>query len=165
MIEAARRAVATDTERLAELARAAVAELEPTRGGSVWKDREARREPLEEGFAGSIADPDQLVLVGTIDGTPVGYTVVVDEALDSGAVLGVVQDIFVEEEARGVGVGEAMMEEALVWCRSRGCVGVDAMALPGHRTTKNFFEDSGFSARLLIMHHDLRGEPASPDAP
>ena len=162
MIETARRAVAAEAGRLAELARAGIAELAPTRGGSVWKEREARREPLEERFAGAIADPDTLVLVGTIDDTPVGYSVVVCEPLHNGTVLGVIQDIFVEEEARGVGVGEAMMGEVLVWCRSRGCVGVDAMALPGHRTTKNFFEGSGFSARLLVMHHDLGAEPETP---
>jgi GNAT superfamily N-acetyltransferase len=162
LIEAARRAVAAEAGRLAELARAAVAELAPTRGGSVWKEREAQREPLEERFAEAIADPDTLVLVGTIDETPVGYSVVVCEPLHNGAVLGVVRHIFVEEEARGVGVGEAMMEEALVWCRARGCVGVDAMALPGHRATKNFFEDSGFSARLLVMHRDLSAESQTP---
>jgi GNAT superfamily N-acetyltransferase len=161
LIEAARPAVAAEAGRLAELARAAIAELAPTRGGAVWKDREARREPLEEGFTETIADPEALVLVGTIDDTPVGYSVVVCEPLDGGARLGVIQDIFVEEEARGVGVGEAMMKKALAWCRSRHCVGVDATALPGHRTTKNFFEDSGFSARLLIMHHDFQTEPST----
>jgi hypothetical protein len=37
----------------------------------------------------------------------------------------------------------------------RGCSGVDATALPGNRATKNFFEESGFTARLLVMHHRL----------
>jgi hypothetical protein len=31
-------------------------------------------------------------------------------------------------------------------------VGIDAFALPGMRETKNFFEGSGFTARLLVMH-------------
>ena len=34
---------------------------------------------------------------------------------------------------------------------------VDAFALPGHRATKNFFEEEGFTARALIMHRPLRG--------
>ena len=49
----------------------------------------------------------------------------------------------------------------VAWCRERGCLGIDAAALPGSRATKNFFEESGFSARLLVMHHAL-GEPAAP---
>ena len=31
----------------------------------------------------------------------------------------------------------------------------DAMALPGHRATKNFFEAHGFTARALVMHRRL----------
>jgi GNAT superfamily N-acetyltransferase len=67
--------------------------------------------------------------------------------------LGVIEDIYVEPEARAVGVGEAMMASALEWFTAEGCKGVDAYALPGDRHTKNFFEESGFSARLLVMHH------------
>ena len=40
-------------------------------------------------------------------------------------------------------------------CRGRGCVGIDAIALPGHRAAKNFFEAHGFTARALAMHHQL----------
>ena len=36
-----------------------------------------------------------------------------------------------------------------------GCVGVDSFALPGHRAAKNFFEESGFTARAIVMHHAL----------
>jgi hypothetical protein len=27
---------------------------------------------------------------------------------------------------------------------------------PGHRYAKNFFESNGFSARLIVMHHNDR---------
>ena len=76
-----------------------------------------------------------------------------------GSRLGVVSDIFVEEGARAVGVGEAMMGDLVAWCEAKGCAGMDAMALPGHRLTKNFFEESGFTARKLVMHHRLKEEP------
>ena len=48
------------------------------------------------------------------------------------------------------------MDQLLEWFRGRGCNGVDATALPGNRATKNFFEMSGFTARLLVMHHRMR---------
>ena len=66
-------------------------------------------------------------------------------------------DIFVEEDARGIGVGELMMGELVSWCRDQGCFGIDVMALPGHRAAKNFFEESGFTARQIVMHHRLGG--------
>jgi len=157
-MEAARRAVREDVPRLAELTRAAIAELTPTRGGSVWRAAEARTEPIEKGLEALLDDPDALVVVGTIDDVAVGYAVVRVEHLPDESRLGVIDDIFVEDEARGIGLGETMMTDLIAWSVDRGCFGMDAMALPGHRQTKNFFEESGFTARKLVMHHSLAGD-------
>lgn len=146
-------ATAGDVPRVAELARSGIAELEPMRGGAIWRAREARVEPIEEGLTELLDDAGSRMLVATIDGVVVGYSVVRLEHLVDGSVLGVVSDIFVEEEARQIGLGELMMDDLVAWCDERKCVGMDAMALPGHRATKNFFEESGFTARQLIMHH------------
>jgi hypothetical protein len=40
--------------------------------------------------------------------------------------------------------------------RGGGCVGIDALALPGNRQTKNFFESFGFTARAIVVHRRLR---------
>lgn len=155
-MEGVRPATEDDLPRLAELARAGIAELTPMKGGVVWAAREARAEPVEESLKVSLADDATHLVVGTIDDVPVGYASVRLETLNDGSCLGVVDDIFVEEGAREVGVGEAMMGELIAWCEAHGCFGMDAMALPGHRSTKNFFEESGFTARNLVMHHRLR---------
>jgi GNAT superfamily N-acetyltransferase len=144
-----------DLPRLGELARAAIAELTPMKGGAVWAAREARPEPVEDSLKASLADGATRVVVGTIDDVPIGYAVVRLEVLQDGSRLGVIDDIFVEEGARGVGVGEVMINDLIAWCAAQGCAGMDAMALPGHRVTKNFFEESGFTARKLVMHHRL----------
>ena len=155
MEEGCRPAEVADVPRVAELARLVIAELAPTRGGAVWKAREARREPIEDGLAALVDDPDTRMVVATIDGVVVGYAVARVEDLGDGSVLGVVDDIFVEEEAREIGLGELMMADLVAWCDDRKCIGMDAMALPGHRATKNFFEDSGFTARQLVMHRSF----------
>ena len=155
MLESCRPAEAADVPRIAELARLAIEELAPTRGGAVWKAREARAEPIEEGLEALLDDADARMVVATIDGVVVGYGLVRLEYLADGSVLGIVSDIFVEEGARQIGLGELMMDDLVAWCEERKCVGMDAMALPGHRATKNFFEDSGFTARQLIMHRSF----------
>ena len=154
-MEGVRPATENDLSRVAELARAAIAELTPMRGGGVWAAREARFEPVEESLRVSLADERTRMVVGTIDEFPVGYAAVHLETLNDDSTLGVIDDIFVEEGAREVGVGEAMMGDLVAWCAARGCSGMDAMALPGHRSAKNFFEESGFTARKLVMHHRL----------
>ena len=154
-MEGVRPAIDDDLARLAELARAAIAELTPMKGGVVWAAREARPEPVEESLKASLADDDTRVVLGTIDDVAIGYASVHVEVLNDGSRLGVVDDIFVETDACEVGVGEAMMGDLVAWCEAQGCTGMDAMALPGHRSAKNFFEESGFTARKLVMHHRL----------
>ena len=155
MVEASREAAPADVARIVELARLARAELSAMRGGDLWLAREAWPEPLDDVYDALVARDDALVVVGTIDDTVIGYGVVLVETLRSGAHLGVVTDLFVEEEARAVGVGEAMVNALVEHCTARACIGIDASALPGHRATKNFFETHGFTARALVMHRRL----------
>ena len=164
-MEGVRPAVPDDVERLARLTAEAVSEQIEGRGGRVWSQREARGVPAHASLAEAVTDPGQLVLAGTIDDTIIGYAVARTETLADGTLLGVVTDIFVEPEARGVGVGEVLVEEVLAWCGAQGCVGVDALALPGNRETKNFFETFGFKARALVVHRSLVDPPAPPRVP
>jgi GNAT superfamily N-acetyltransferase len=157
-VEGVRTATSDDVARIAELVTAGIDELEPTRGGEIWAVRDASAPPHEPRLEAALTDPSQRLLVGTIDDVIIGYTLGRIEQLRDGTCLGVIDDIFVEEGARGVGVGEAMIANALAWFVDAGCVGVDAVALPGHRVTKNFFEGSGFTARKLVMHHRIERE-------
>ena len=149
----ARPATADDLPRIAELARAVRDEMLQQRGGPLFLAREARREPFEESLAEELADADHALFAGTLDDVVLGYAAVHAETLRTGAVLARLTDLYVEPEARAIGVGECLMEAALAWSNQKGATAVDAYALPGDRDTKNFFEMSGFTARLLVMHH------------
>jgi GNAT superfamily N-acetyltransferase len=154
-LEAARPATAADIPELVELARALRAELRGLRGGELWEVRDARAEPLDAAFRDLLARSDALVVVGTIADAVIGYGTVEIEALRDGGRLGVIRELFVDREARAVGVGEAIAELLVAFCSEHECVGIDAFALPGHREAKNFFERSGFTARELTMHRRL----------
>jgi GNAT superfamily N-acetyltransferase len=162
-VEGARAAAPGDVARLAALARELSVELAPLRGGALWRARDARAEPLEDAIAALLARDDAHVVAGTIDAAVVGVGAVETEVLRDGRLLGRVTELYVEPTARGVGVGEAMTDALVAWCTARGCIGLDAFALPGHRATKNFFEGSGFTARGLLMHRPLSG-PTAPRA-
>jgi GNAT superfamily N-acetyltransferase len=68
---------------------------------------------------------------------------------------GRIECCYVEEGARGVGVGSALMESMVTWCTQRGCHDIDALALPGDRLSKQRLEASGFTARLLVLNRPL----------
>ena len=155
MTEASRPASDADLPRLAELARAAIEELRPTKGGAVWARREARAEPVEPTLARDLADPDTCVLAGTTDDAVVAYAVAVIEPLHDGSQLARVTDLYAEPEAREVGVGEQLLDAVIAWASERHCVGIDSLVLPGNRETKNFFESFGLVARAIVVHRPL----------
>jgi GNAT superfamily N-acetyltransferase len=157
-VESSRPATAEDIPRVVELAELMRAELGAMRGGALWLEREAWPEPLDATYGALLARDDALLLVGSIDDAVIAFGAVVVERLRSGARLGVVTDLFVEAEAREVGVGEVLVDALVEHCRAAGCLGVDATALPGHRAAKNFFETHGFTARALAMHKHLAFE-------
>jgi GNAT superfamily N-acetyltransferase len=156
-VEAVRPAAAGDLPRIVELARLMRQELSAMKGGGLWVGREARSEPLEGSYTALLDDDESHVVVATLDGAVVGFGVATIEILRSGERLGVIGDLFVEPEARAVGVGEVLADDLVAFCEARGCVGIDALALPGHRAAKNFFEESGFTARAIVMHRPLGG--------
>jgi len=147
-MEAVRAATADDRSQLEALAESARAELAPTKGGDVWARREARDISIDGG-------PDRVVLVGTIDGVVVGFAASRAEALDDGAELAVLEALYVEPEAREVGVGESLLDEVMAWAEARGCIGIDGLVLPGNREAKNFFETAGMVARAIVVHRRL----------
>jgi GNAT superfamily N-acetyltransferase len=148
--EAARPAVDADLPAIADLFAAATVELRAEKGGELW----ARERDRAAGFRAPLAG-DGLVLAGTVDDVVVGYAVVRAERFADGGEVAVVDDVYVEPGARGIGIGELLLDACIAWARERGCVGIDSVALPGMRETKNFFETAGLVARAIVVHKKL----------
>jgi GNAT superfamily N-acetyltransferase len=156
----ARPATIDDLPALVTLATAAIEELTPHRGGDVWRRHLARPLPPGDSLRADLEASDAFVAVGTLDETPIGYGVVRVEQLADGSRLGVISDLFTLEGARGVSVGEEVMGALIDWAAAQGCFGVDSLALPGDRHTKNFFESFGLVARAIVVHKALGAAPA-----
>lgn len=125
------------------------------RGGAVLLGRDVRAVPVDTSLHDDLGDPDRRVLVGCLGDEPVGFAVAVLEPLHDGSRLAQVVELFVEDRARDVGVGSALMHELLAWARSQGCAGIGSVVLPGDRASKNFFESFGLVARAILVHKEL----------
>ena len=145
-----------DLDELVRLDTAAREHLHQHRGGPVYLLRSARPRPPHDSLQADLVDELTRVSLGCIGDVPVGYAVTRLVELGDGTTVAEVADIFVEPAARDVGVGDALMDDAVGWARDRACVGIDALALPGDRHTKNFFETFGLVARAITVHRDLR---------
>jgi GNAT superfamily N-acetyltransferase len=137
--------------------------LAAEKGGGVFLSREARADPVGAALAAEVDADESLVLVGCLGDVVVAHATATVEHTASGP-LAVVRDLYVEPEARGVGLGRLLMEQLVTWAAEAGCVGIDAEALPGDRATKNFFEGFGLVARKITVHRALPGGRTDEDA-
>lgn len=153
--EAARPANAGDVDAIVTLAGALRLQMHDQRGGPLWAAHDALPAASAELLRAWLEDATRAVLVGTLDDHVVAYGIAHTESVPTVGLLGVIDELYVIEPARAVGLGEILLAALVTWCTSNGCTGVDATALPGDRQAKNFFESAGFKARRLIMHTDL----------
>jgi GNAT superfamily N-acetyltransferase len=143
-VERVRRAGPQDSDRCRDLLATARADSATARGGDLLV-------PPDADPTSWLDQPDRVLLVGLFDEVVVGLAagrVAVDR-------IGHVDCCYVETGARGVGVGESLIGGLLGWFGEQGCTGVDALALPGDRSTKQLLESAGFKARLLVLHRRL----------
>ncbi len=152
-MESTRAATEADRGRCAALLEEARAEAAAQRGGAQFLERTAANTSLLDRWLagdGADGDPPHRVFVGEFEGAVVGTA--------GGHVdgrRGHVDWCYVEEGARGVGVGAALVGELTRWFTESGCTDMEAVALPGDRSTKQLYETSGLKARLLVMHRSL----------
>jgi len=105
---------------------------------------------------------ESAVFMAQLDELPVGVATV---TTSSGIELGLsaeLEDLYVLPDARGAGVGSALIGAVKAWCRARGCSLVAVVVTPGGQAAHNlveYYRGRGFepSERTLLLA-DLRTE-------
>ena len=144
-----RQAISSDGGELQRFEVEARSQLEVFRGGF----RLANELPLVGSlWAERVISPRWTVFVAGFDDVAMGY-LCIDYAAQRDAPL--IEAVYVTSDARELGLGDAMVNAAIEECVRRGADAIDAYALPGDRETKNLFERSGLTARLLIVTKKL----------
>jgi ribosomal protein S18 acetylase RimI-like enzyme len=144
-----RLATADDVDALDWLQDHARAALVDVRGGNL-RLQECR---AISDWPALLADHDAVVLVGALADVVLGFVVM---HLRADIDRGVITYAFVEDGARELGLGDTMVEHAVAAVRERGLSGIEAVALPGDRETKNLYERAGLTARKITVYKSLR---------
>ncbi|MGD0083002.1 MAG: GNAT family N-acetyltransferase [Acidimicrobiales bacterium] len=155
MTPRARRATREDLTSLAYLLQQAAGAVVLERGGHVFVHREFAPPSTGSQLAAFVDDAAACVALGTVDEVVVGLAIATVETLRDSSVLARLHLLWVEPDAREVGLGEELLGLVTDWARELGAARLDAYALPGNRETKNFLESAGFSARLIVMHRRI----------
>jgi GNAT superfamily N-acetyltransferase len=147
-----------DHSAVCDMDRRGRSKLVGTRGGDAWL---AEHPPIDEHLNAS----GFRILVAELSGAVVGFSSSFDtDERERGRVC-FVDRIFVDEGAREIGCGDALLAEEISRALARECALIEAHALPGDRETKNLYERAGITARLITVSKRLSGpsigEPAS----
>jgi ribosomal protein S18 acetylase RimI-like enzyme len=136
--------------------------LELLNDGKVGNILERIEDPLPslyaEAFAAIDADPNQLLLVGEIDGRVVAslQLTFIPGIAHQGAWRAQVEAVRVACELRGRKIGEAMMRHVIALARERGCDRVQLTTNKARDDAQRFYRRLGFVASHEGMKLRLR---------
>lgn len=157
-MESARVAGLEDVDDIAFLAEEARTEIAASKGGELFLLADARRPPYRDSFLSDLESDYREIVLGCIDSVPVGFATWWPIEIAPGTVHAWVPEIFVLAGARGVGVGESVLNLLFDRARLVGAVGIESQVLPGNRHGKNFFERAAMTTRLLRVYSKLGDE-------
>lgn len=109
-------------------------------------------------------DPDQVVLVGVIEGKVVGFG---QARLVRGLVYSVRNEIaalVVDEKLRSKGIGRQLLEALEAWGKVRGCPSLRVSSQMARKEAHRFYEREGY-VRTKISHIYEKKEPEPARAP
>jgi ribosomal protein S18 acetylase RimI-like enzyme len=108
-------------------------------------------------FASELENADVVLLCASLDGVVVGYAYArmeprsYNELLDA---CGKLHDVFVDDSARGRGVGEALVREAIARLEAKGAPRVLLLTAVQNESAQRLFGRLGFRTTMLEMTRD-----------
>jgi ribosomal protein S18 acetylase RimI-like enzyme len=113
--------------------------------------------PSESELGEIVASPaTDLFIALADDGTIVGMSTLVTFRIPTG-MRAWIEDVVVDESARGTGVGQALTEAMLARAREKSCVTVDLTSRPSREAANRLYQKLGFHLRETNTYrYDLR---------
>ncbi|MCZ3386540.1 MAG: GNAT family N-acetyltransferase [Actinomycetia bacterium] len=108
------------------------------------------------------ADPDTLVILAERGTTPVGYALChirtgADDTWDTGDLIGEIETLVLMPDARGNGVGNALMDAAEAELGRRGAADILTAVLEGNDRAREFYARRGMTPTVTYL---MRIRPA-----
>lgn len=102
--------------------------------------------PDLEALAAITADPDSSLFIARLDGEIVGSLTLVLYRIPTG-LKAWIEDVVVDEAARGHGIGELLNRAALDDAKARGAKGVSLTSRPSREAANRLYQRIGFTSR------------------
>lgn len=102
--------------------------------------------PTEAELNDMVASPASDVFIARVDGNIVGSLTLVTFRIPTG-IRAWIEDVVVDESARGHGVGEALNQAAIAEARKKSAVTIDLTSRPSREAANRLYQRIGFVQR------------------
>ena len=102
--------------------------------------------PTESELNEMVSSPASDVFIARVDGNIVGSLTLVTFRIPTG-IRAWIEDVVVDESARGHGVGEALNQAAIAEAQHKGAVTVDLTSRPSREAANRLYQRIGFVQR------------------
>lgn len=111
--------------------------------------------PGRQALAAIVADPNSALFLARIDGRVIGSLTLALYRIPTG-LKAWIEDVVVEESARGRGVGAALSQAAVEEARRRGAKNVSLSSRPSREAANRLYQRLGFRPRdTNVYRYDL----------
>lgn len=112
----------------------------------------ALKKKAEETF--NNRNEDILILIAELENKPVGYALgrifEQDDIADNGTgLMGLFDELFVDDTARGFGVGQKLLDEIMMWMKEKEINRVKLHAYSWNNNAKKIYERNGFKEYVV----------------
>ena len=109
--------------------------------------------PSREELVEIVSSPATVLFLARVDGAIVGSLTLATFRIPTG-LRAWIEDVVVDANARGHGVGEALNTAAIEEARRRGAVTVDLTSRPSREAANRLYQRLGFKARETNVYRD-----------
>jgi glucosamine-phosphate N-acetyltransferase len=145
-----------------KIRRCVIADFEPIYRllQQLWPESSLDRQALKKTFPRALKSSHIRYLCAVERGEIIGFcSVSVRESLWQQGRLAHVDELVVDAEHRGKGIGSALLDEAAAYAKKSGCARVELDSAFHRRAAHRFYEGLGFVKRAHLFSKTLSGSP------
>ena len=135
-----------DMAAVIEIATEATDELVAAMAGLIPQLSKSNPPPTKDELADLVASEASTMFVARVDGRIVGSLTLAMFRIPTG-IRAWIEDVVVDDSARGHGVGEALNRAALDFAKQHGAITVDLTSRPSREAANRLYQRIGFVAR------------------
>lgn len=93
----------------------------------------------------NVNHPEIVYLLAEADGTPVGFlSLHIQKLMHHGGKIGEIQELYVDESARNLGIGKSLTDEIKTIAKSRNVIQIEVTSRLARTDAHRFYEREGF---------------------